>query len=267
LKKDKLIFIHIPKTGGYTLQGIFNREYGKRHICTINNNREIIKFSALSNNKKKSIDILKGHMAFGHHTSFLNPENVSYFTMLRDPISRIISNYYYILKLKTHHTHQKLIDNNYSLKEYVESGVIANTENMQVRLLSNKIDTPHGDCTPEMFSIAKENIENYFPIVGINEYFDETLLLLKEHYNWRTPYYARDNITGHGVKVKDLDIETIKTIKSYNALDIELYNWAKKRLEKQIVEKGISFEKRLISFRKKNNQVGKIINMKRKLLR
>lgn len=103
--------------------------------------------------------------------------------MLREPVKRIISNYYFILKRGNHHTHKPLVENNYSLKEYVSSGIIADTENAQVSLLSNNIDAPHGSCAQEMLRTAIENLDQYFSIVGLTEYFDETLLFLKDHYN------------------------------------------------------------------------------------
>jgi hypothetical protein len=266
-KKDKIIFIHIPKTGGTTLQGIVNREYGLKKICSIATNRKITKYKTLSSVEKEKIKILQGHMAFGHHVHFPNPDAVSYFTMLRNPISRIISNYYFIFKLKDkHRAYKEMVAKNYSLKEFVESGIITNTENIQVRLLSNNIDTPYGGCTREMLETAKHNLENYFSVVGINEQFDESLFLLKKHYGWKKPYYLRGNVTGHGVKVADLDEETLKTITSYNALDIELYEWVKKRLALQIADQGPDFQKRVTNFQKQNLWVQRAIKIKRKLI-
>jgi hypothetical protein len=251
--EQKIIYIHIPKTGGSSLHNILNRQYGKKHSFQVKNNRELHLFDALSEKEKNEIDILKGHMAFGHHVLFPDPEKVSYFTLMRDPVKRIISNYYFILKRGgQYHAYQKLVENNCSLKDYVESGVIANAENAQIRLLSDNIGTPHGECQPFMVDKAKANIEKYFSVVGVNEYYDETLLLLQDYYQWKTPYYSRVNVTGHGVKVSDLDKDTLSAITKFNALDIELYEWAKARLEQEIHSKGDAFKERLIKFKKKN---------------
>lgn len=262
---NHLIYIHIPKTGGSTLQGIINREYGIKNVFNVKSNRQTKSYIDLSIEDKKKYYILKGHMAFGHHKSFPEPNKVSYFTMLRHPVKRIISNYYFILKQENHRLHKTLVEGNYTLKKYVESGIIANTENAQVRLLSDNIDAPHGGCTKAMLSIAKQNIIDRFSVAGINELFDESLLLLQQHYNWKTPYYTRKNVTGHGVSVKDLDKETLQTIEKFNALDIELYDWAKTRLKKQIEERGDSFQQELNAFKKKNKLVQKVANVKNKL--
>lgn len=261
----QLIYIHIPKTGGSTLQGIINREYGIKNVFNVRSNRHTKEYLDLSLTDKKKVHVLKGHMVFGHHKNFPNPNEVSYFTMLRDPIKRIISNYYFILKQENHQLHKTLVEEKYSLKKYVESGIIANAENAQVRLLSDNIDAPHGGCTPAMLEQAKQNIDSHFSVAGINELFDESILLIQEFYDWKTPYYTRKNVTGHGVKQKDLDQETLNTIIKYNALDIELYQWAKARIEKQISERGETFQKKLSSFKKKNKVVQKVANVKNKL--
>jgi hypothetical protein len=261
----QLIYIHIPKTGGSTLQGIINREYGLENVFNVMSNRHAQEYIDSIENKVIQVDIIKGHMVFGHHNSFPNPEKVSYFTMLRDPIKRIISNYYFILKQDNHRLNKTLKENNYSLKDYVESGVVANAENAQVRLLSDNIDAPHGGCTREMLEIAKRNIEERFAVTGINELFDASLLLMQEAYNWKTPFYTRKNVTGHGVKVEDLDKDTLAAIKKYNALDIELYEWAKERTQQQINDGQEDFAKKLATFKKKNKVVQKVANVKNKL--
>jgi len=260
---DKLLFIHIPKTGGSTLQSILDRNYNRNEVFNVQNNRKALEFGNLSIEERQAKMVIKGHMAFGHHSFFPQENNVSYITMLREPIKRLISNYYFILKQKNHHTHQKLVDNDYSLKNYVESGIIANTENAQVRLLSNNIDAAHGSCTTVMLDEAKKNLEAHFSVIGINEYFDESILLMQEHYQWKSPYYLRANVTGHSVKPRDLDSETIETITAYNKLDIELYEWSKNRLEQLIASRGDEFVNRLSSFQKKNKWIqraGKIKN-------
>jgi hypothetical protein len=263
---DKLLFIHIPKTGGSTLQSILNRAYGKNQVFDVQNNRKAFEFDKLSPAEKQLKSVIKGHMAYGHHAHYSDTDNVSYITMLRNPISRLISNYYFILKQENHHTHKKLIENNYSLKDYVESGVLANTENAQVRLLSNNIDTPHGECTLQMLEEAKKNLELHFSVIGVSELFDQSILLMQEYYNWKTPYYLRTNVTGHGVKVKDLDQETLDTIIAYNKLDIELYNWTKNRLEQQIKSGGEEFIKKLASFQRKNKLIQHIGKLKNRLM-
>ena len=265
--RRKIIYIHIPKTGGSTLQGIFNRNY-RRSMCINTQNDRVAheKLKTKSPSEIANIQVIKGHMAFGHHKWFDGSDNLTYVTMLRDPVKRIISNYYFILSREEHRLHKELKENNYSLKDYVRSGIASNAENAQVRLLSNNIYCPHNGCTNEMLEEAKKNLDTYFSVVGINEKFDETVLFLQQEFDWKFPYYARENVTGHGVKLTDLDQETIDTIRKYNALDIELYNYVKSNFENRIEEAGQAFQDSLLGYKRKNKMIAKLIMLKRKLL-
>lgn len=264
--KKIAIYIHIPKTGGSTLQGIINRQYKKHEIFNVRNDRETKNYIELSTQQKKQIKILKGHMAFGHHKSFPAPENVSYFTMLRDPVKRVISNYYFILERPNHRLYKELASNNYSLADYVTSGVALNTENAQIRLLSNNIYTPHNECTTQMLENVKSNIETSFSVVGINEMYDETIVMLQKYYNWKLPYYTRKNITKNKPKITEIDDATLKIISDYNKLDHELYLWAKNRLKNQIAEMGDQFSQDLEKFKSRNSLVQKISKVKSKFI-
>ena len=59
---------------------------------------EIKTFISLSDEKKMGIRLLKGHMPFGLHKNL--PVDARYISILRDPIERVTSQYYYIKKNK-----------------------------------------------------------------------------------------------------------------------------------------------------------------------
>ena len=267
MTKRKIIYIHIPKTGGSTLQGIINRTYRKSGRYKVANNREALAIDELDSFAKDKIKLIQGHMCFGLHEKFNDPDACTYITMLRDPVRRVISNYYFILTRKTHYLYDEIVSNNYTLKDYVESGIVANAENAQIRLLSNNIDVPHNECTREMLEQAKSNLDNYFSVVGINEMYDETVLFLQDEFGWKFPYYSRLNVTGHGVKQSDLDEETLAAIRQYNALDIELYEYVKSNFKKRVEEAGEPFQQRLKKYKRRNKSFVKLVKVKRGIWR
>ncbi len=265
MKTDaSIIFLHIPKTGGSTLHGIINRQHKRGQWFDVVNDRKVSEFAELSDEKKAKIKVLKGHMAFGHHKDFLQPESVKYITMLRDPVERIISNYYFILQLEGHHTHKAIVENNYSIADYVSSGIIANSENAQVRLLSGDNYVQHGECTREMLEQAKEHLDKYFAVVGINKKYDEFLMLLQQYFGWKMPYYASVNVTKKRIKREALTADELTVIRKYNALDTELFEYAEQRFQSQWEEAGL--EEQLERFRKKSVWFQKVARLKRKVV-
>ena len=98
------IFLHIPKAGGSTLYKIIGRNYNRNKIFHIHGAKikeSILNFKNLNYEGLDSIKILTGHMGFGLHNHFQN-ESI-YFTLLRNPVDRIISHYYYVLRKPNHY--------------------------------------------------------------------------------------------------------------------------------------------------------------------
>ncbi len=264
MSDQKLIYVHIPKTGGSTLQAIIIRQYGKKKFFRINKKNSLEDFNLLD---KKNINLLVGHFPFGYHKYFDQPEKIQYLSLIRNPIERLVSNYYHILARENNPHHSMLVENNYSIKQFIEHGVNGKTENCYVRFFSNNINAPHNSCTTEMLEQAKKNIETHFPIVGITELYDESILLMKNHFGWKQPYYIKKNKARINYNIQnDVDKDTIATIKQYNQLDIALYDWAKKRLESQIKSSDINIEKQLKSFRSTNKIVQTIVPIRNKII-
>ena len=264
MSNKKLIYVHIPKTGGSTLQSILIRQYGKNHFFRINRRNTLADFLEVD---KTNINLLVGHFPFDYHKHFNESNNIQYLSLIREPVSRLISNYYHILSRPNNPHHQALTEQTNNIKEFVEQDINKKTENCYVRFFSNNIDTPHNSCTKQMLEKAKKNIEQYFPIVGITEMYDESLIMMKNHYQWEQPYYAKKNKARIKYNIKtDIDEDSINTIKQYNQLDIELYNWVKTRLNQQINNAKFDFEKELVKFRKTNNIIKKIVPIRNKII-
>lgn len=96
------------------------------------------------------------------------------------------------------------------------------TQNHQTKLACGDPENP--DITK-----AKENLKT-FTVVGVTELFNETLFCLKKEYDWDDIHYTRKNITKNRLAKEEVPSELINLIRKYNALDFELYDYAKKLL-------------------------------------
>ena len=225
LQNHTLIFVHLPKSGGTTLSSVLRKKYKESEIFLVSGSQEKNKLCQLPLEKRAGIKYLDGHNVFGIHEYLPTPSH--YITLLRNPIDRVVSHYYYVLRRPNHYLHQIVVNNNMDIEEYVASGISKESNNGQVRLITTT-DCSFGNCSQEMLQQAKENLSQYFSAIGILEDFDKFLLLLKKKLNWKGySFYSKKNVTSKRPSLKSLSSSTIKTIEKYNQLDMEMYAFVK----------------------------------------
>jgi hypothetical protein len=230
------IFLHIPKSAGQTLFQILNREYKHANIYTFQGGRQrlansIKEFENLPIAERNKYRLLRGHVKFGIHRLIERP--FTYITILRDPVSRILSHYHYVLRTPAHALHELVTSTGMDIVRYVSSGLSTELNNGQVRLIAGTgSDLPFGQCSEALLQEAIKNLETSFSVVGLTERFDDTILLMNQTLGWhKFPYYTKRNVTkgrGYGM---ELSAEAIEAIRKYNALDLRLYEYAARQFE------------------------------------
>jgi hypothetical protein len=220
-----LIFLHVPKTAGATLTVILVRHYPQEATFLIGGpGRPTLKdFEALPLHERARFTCLAGHVAFGVHR--LLPGPARYITMLRDPVDRLVSLYYYVRETPEHPMHERLIRERVTLEEFVRSI----PPDAQVRLVSG---APHrGPTTREMLERARQNLRERFVAFGLAERFDESLLLFARVLGWGNLYSRRQNVTRARPVRSTLASSTVAMIEEHNVLDRELYTFASEAFE------------------------------------
>ena len=243
-RPELLIFLHIPKASGSTLHRILEREYRGRRIwdATYPEDEDLEQFPP---DERASIELVKGHLHFGLHKLF--PQRATYVTLVREPVERVISHYYYASRHPEHYLHRQIVDAGLTLRDYVTGNLSDELSNGQVRILSERareLSTCDRGCLEE----AKRNLVEHFPVVGVSERFDESVLLFQRAWGWRLPLYARANV-GDSSGRRSVDDETRVVIGERNQLDRELYDFAVERFEATIVAAGDDFARTLRRFR------------------
>jgi hypothetical protein len=268
-QQQTIIFLHIPKAAGSTLQRIIEEEYSSPAIFKIDGSciqQSIDDFKQLPESQRASIAALMGHMGFGLH-QFL-PQPATYITLLRDPVERVISDYYYVLRSPNHYRHYEVTAKNMSLKEYVVSGISTETNNCQTRRLSGAeqevLQKPFvsagiafGECPVNILKLAKENLRQWFAVVGLVERFDKTLILLRRAFGWRVPLYVKKNVTKDRPSKADISRAALSAIEEYNQLDIELYRYARGLFQDTINQQAGAFKWELCAFKLLNKVYGR----------
>jgi hypothetical protein len=224
-KDEALIFLHLPKCAGTTLNRIIEWEYNPTRVFSIDPILFLWSFKKLNRWPPKRLarmQVFKGHMPFGIHRRL--PQPSTYITFLRDPVERVISAYYFARNYRLHPKYHWIKD--LTLEEYVRASP---NHNVQCKYISGRPfvgDFHAGDCDANTLKLAKENLNRYFSLVGLTERFDEGLAILKIMFGWEIAKYANFNVTKSRQAKTSLPPATVELIADRNKYDMALYEYA-----------------------------------------
>ena len=254
---DRPIFVHIPKTGGSTMRQIILNNVDPRRTLTVGSDHEKVmrEFAALSQHERDQYVAALGHFRYGIHR-FFSSGTPRYFTMLRHPVERTLSNYSYALERPRQPHHFEI-----GRSSFIEFASDQRLGQKQSMWLMGYV--PSDKATLEVYGrelplpenaveILKKRISEEFVLAGVLEQYDASLLLLQDIFNWKSVYYERANTTKKRLRYKDLNAEEKRILDALTGPDFELYDWVKARLDAQIEQRGDLFQKRLKAFQAAN---------------
>jgi hypothetical protein len=257
-----LVFVHIPKTAGTTLHKVISHQYRRKDIL-IRHDSDGPVSETLVGRTGELPKVVMGHYSVGLHR---HVPGVRYITCLREPVSRLVSHYHYASSFPGHYLYEAIHREKLDLAGYVTSGLAGELSNGMTRMLAGLDDVEQPIIGQAELEQAKENIERHFDAVILNERFDEGLLLIAGRLGWKTPYYLRRKVGRYPASATKPDSGTRKVIEERNAIDLELYRWAKERFE-ALAASTQGLAGRTAAFQARNKGIGKVIFLGRELRR
>src|SRR5207247_3106933 len=231
MNREALIFLHIPKTAGTTLNRIIEWQYSPLAIFTMDPYRireAAERLKRLPEGRRRRLRVVRGHLFYGIH-EFL-PQGATYITMLREPVARFLSSYYFILRRPLHPLHRKLKRERLGVEDYLR--LIPHRHNLQCRLIAGVKDTATGD--EQLLDIAKENHRKSFNVVGICERFEERLILIVETFGWEVLFHENQKVSKSRAMIEP---KLCNLIREHNLLYDQLYEFGKQLFEQSLCNK------------------------------
>lgn len=222
-----LRFLHIPKTAGTTFTSILQRPFlineTFRFTGNIDSDRE--RFEALPKEERERVMLFTGHA--GITTGIKRADDAITITFLRDPISRVKSFCQHVSEGKSPYLLDKFPPQTFNLDAFLESG---NDElsNLQTKMLiSQDPSTLLKDTTEtEIINLTLDTLYNKISHFGLQEYFDESLIIFASDLNCRIPFYSSQNKKNTAMLLQ-FEKHHVAKIASLNKIDLEVYRLAK----------------------------------------
>lgn len=227
----RLIFDHIPKCAGSTIRAFLRAHYPYRKIFAIKGNQpleSVRRFRDIPEPRRYGFELIEGHCA-RDLIGDAHPESLVV-TVIRDPIDRIASHYYFAKSMREHYLHEQIHRDNLSLKDYVGSGISQELSNHYTQHFSG-LTREEVECDQDgAVQKALESLYTY-DLVGFQEDLPAFVEQLRQLANLLLPFPERKvNVTSERKGVDEIDETTIKLIKETNALDLRLYRKAQSNL-------------------------------------
>jgi len=242
--RPRIFYLHIPKTAGMALRRFLSNQYPVAQIMPAT---DWPPFLEIDRGEIDQYRLFQGHFTCGIFD--LLPKDVRPIVFLREPVARTISHLSHLRRDPNFHPAHKLAAGR-SLDELVrDDRIMALCSNVQTAQLSNDIpgesflagfhfaqargQVPDPDAYVLPPDLAKaEHALAQFQFIGFVESLQEDVLLLSIALGLHPPaVIPKSNEDPEGeVDISRLEPETLAILRERNALDIALYETARRHL-------------------------------------
>jgi hypothetical protein len=239
------VFLHVPKTAGSSLRTVLSRHYGARHVLYLDlgagDPRPMPEIAAAVRERMagREVRLFTGHQFLGLHQALREP--CHYFTLLRDPVERALSEYFYAFTYPHHAQRDAIVSGALSPIDYLTAQGRGDTQARQIA----------GRTTRPVLEAALANLAGAVLVAGIAEEFDRSLLLMARRLGWAPPLYVARNVTRltpDQAALRDRARAEAAAHRDLFATDIALHDAARAKFQADVAAEGPAFEAAFAAF-------------------
>ena len=256
------VFLHIPKASGTTIRTIISREYGAAATAyyepeTENYEHHDSPEAYLTTRLAEgNVRLITGHMRYGVHEFLRQP--CRYFSMVRDPIERALSEYFYAFSYPPHRYRDQIVSGNMTFADFLIAESMPPAEAIS-RFLGGWFVGLNSS-----YEAALYHLRHGIATVGTSERFDESMLLIARDFGWRPPLYLPRNVTRLDDETRDqrrrAREEAGVFLRAQFASDYQIYDAVDDLLSKRITSLGAAFERALGNYRELQGELADFDN-------
>lgn len=215
-RDSKIVFFHAQRTAGSFLKSLFIEEYGKEKCLFYQTSSKYCKWSDVDKNLLSEFRVYVGHENYSDNAP-VNCGDLLYMSVIRHPVDRAISLYYYLKKRPEHKLHKLSISEDietfFRKANEVAPDYISDTQTLRVSGSKN-------------FAVAKKILDDKFYLVAPFQRLPEIVDYLSKDLRWKTVRQAIQS-------PKDLHVEHhvdnafSNFVKEINPNDFKLYEYSK----------------------------------------
>lgn len=257
---EPFFFLHLPRTAGTTVNDILRANFRPGEILSLYRDSDFKRLSGLGPEALEGIRLIQGHtLLHNYDPPMMYSRPVRVFTFLRHPVTRLVSEYAFLKTWPETALYRFLNDNAVTFRDYLTSKcreLRYRGKNPMTRLLSG-CDFDLDGFPRQALDTAKRHLESVFGCFGLQERFDESLLLIGDCLGLQNVYYERRNVLAKGVK-EDVGEADVQLALEKNAADMELYAFACELFAARVTAQGTGFAARVRRFRAVNVRYAKV---------
>jgi hypothetical protein len=217
----RILFLHIPKTAGISLfqalSKVMKDKKSLRFADGSDANRQ--KYTHMTVDEVRQYHLLSGH--FPLHFFLKQPiGDYKVITLLRDPIDRELSAYFYMKTWKKHPKHYEISSMNlYQFLDHRKKQGV-NRQCWQI-------------CGDMSFEKAKKVVDEQIYLAATVESIQRFCRVLESRLGLPTIELKHENKTAFRLKAEEIHPDIISRFRAQSEEDLKLYQYVKEKFEKE----------------------------------